>query len=367
MKVRHAKGREDSMRSMKLTSNASRDSLELTKTWTSIDYDSLKEIPIHFPVGRTSTVVVDCSDPCTIAKRITDCLQKLSITAEFNSSDASLFAEALDHTTFNIRLFKNKNMKSSQGILVELQRAAGDSFNFVKFARAILASARGEVVDISEVVMGYIPACISREPFESNEKYIVQVEELLKNSRSDAVLLGIESLLLLTDRERSQVSSSAAEAVLRGVGRPFIKDFINGCIHGSMGLFPEASTLDYAFRQYDNMRSISLAVLANSLQTLSASRRSVICSLLESEEWMGQSGIVDALLFELSEAENKSHNAYHAARCLNSLLDSSSEMKNMLVKRGLPGVIKVSQSVGQRKHLLLAQECDIALAELAEV
>lgn len=350
-----------------------------------IDYDALPEVPIFFPIQRTSTIVDDCSDPCTIANRITDCLQKLSITAECNPNEASLLAEALDHTMFYVRLFKNRLMSSSssKGILVEVQRVTGDSFNYVKYARAVLAAARGEVVEDREVpIPNYIPtipmlspSCRTdiecREAVESDKEYILHVEELLKNYRLDAVLLGIESLLVLSDGEKSQVSSAVAEAILRGDhGRSIIKNFINGCIHTSprmSGSSPEENTVDYEFRHYENMHNTALAVLANALRTLSADvvAPEIICSLLHSEEWMGQSGIIDALLSELSHAEHQSHNAYHAARCLNILLDSSFEMRQALMERGLSGVMQVSQQVGQRKHLLLAQECDAALAVMA--
>lgn len=292
-------------------------------------------------------------------------------------NQASLFAEALDYTKFYIRLYKNNNNNNNnngKGILVELQRLDGDSFNFIKYVQAILASARGDVIDEKKATrrrssLNYIPASILachtcpqlRE--ESNAEYMMHIEELLNKDRSDCVQLGIESLLLLTDQERSHVSLSVAEAVLNGNGHSFIKDFIHKCIHcPSMTLSPIDIEFDYASRQCEIMHNTALAVLGNSLQTASDAECPVMCSLLQSEEWMGRSGIVNALFSELSHAEERSHDAYHAARCLNTLLDSSSEMKRTLIERGLPRVMEVSQTVGQRRHSLLAHECDAALA-----
>jgi hypothetical protein len=57
-------------------------------SWIKEDYDSLPNIPVMYPIERTNTVV-QCSDPHLIADRILRCLQKLSITASFNSSDVS--------------------------------------------------------------------------------------------------------------------------------------------------------------------------------------------------------------------------------------------------------------------------------------
>ena len=56
--------------------------------WVSGDYDSLPEVDIFYPIERTSTIV-ECCDPCEISRRITSCLQKLSIAAKYNPSDVS--------------------------------------------------------------------------------------------------------------------------------------------------------------------------------------------------------------------------------------------------------------------------------------
>lgn len=50
------------------------------------DYESLPEVPLFYPIERTSTVVKS-SDLGLIADRILICLQKLSVTAKFNSRE----------------------------------------------------------------------------------------------------------------------------------------------------------------------------------------------------------------------------------------------------------------------------------------
>eukprot|EP00578_Thalassiosira_sp_NH16_P011400 CAMPEP_0181114098 /NCGR_PEP_ID=MMETSP1071-20121207/20698_1 /TAXON_ID=35127 /ORGANISM="Thalassiosira sp., Strain NH16" /LENGTH=409 /DNA_ID=CAMNT_0023198177 /DNA_START=224 /DNA_END=1453 /DNA_ORIENTATION=+ len=350
--------------------------------WIEGDYDSLPEVDMFYPIERTSAVIVDCFDPREISRRITGCLQKLSIVAKLDTSDyASLLAEALDYTTFHIRLYKHDTINENKGILVELQRVGGDSFNYMKYVKAILAAARGEAIDESKKSsrrrssLTYIPASILpsnvkeeyRQPAEPNAKCIMHIEELVNEDRSDAVLLGIESLLLLTDQERSHVSLSAAEAVLNGTGHSVIKDFVHKCIRCPRStLSQEDNEFEYASRQCAIMHNIALAVLGNSLQTASGAECPVLSSVLQSEEWLGQSGIVDVLLSELSNADP--HDAYHAARCLNTLLDSAMpELKAMLIERGLPRAMRVSQKVGHRRHSLLAQECDSALMSMENV
>lgn len=344
----------------------------LSAVWISGNYDSLPEVPMCYPIERTS-IVVGSYDPSEIARRILRCLQMLSITAKCNASEASLFAETLDYTKFFIRMYKNDSI-SDEGILVELQRVDGDSFNFVQLARVILACAKGDAIDESKAArrrssLNYIPGSLSynlekagqRE--DTNSKYMMHVEDLIRKDRSDAVQLGIESLLLLTDRERSQVSLSAADVVLTGNEHPIIKDFVFKCIYRpQMTLSPEESAFDYDSRHCKTIHNAALAILGNSLESaINADSPDLLGSLYKSEEWVGHSGIVNLLLCELSHAEDRSHDAYHAARCLNALLDTSVEMKQTLVERGLPSAMKASQTVGRRRHSLLAQECGAAL------
>ena len=299
-------------------------------------------------------------------------------------SQASLFAETLDHTEFYVRLYKS-NHKNSE-ILVELQRAEGDSFNYSKYARAILASARGEEVNEESAMrrrsssLTFIPASVSCHKKEVEKccqhedlvPSVGHVEELIKKDRMDAVLLGMDSLLLLTDCERSQVSQSAAEAVLRGNenGQCIIKDFI----HNLINCLPSRDTSssreenwhDFESRQQEIMHNNALAVLGNSLKAAMSAQCPKLCSLVGSDEWMGDAGIVDVLMSELSQAKDRSHDAYQAARCLNILLEISPEAKMKLVERGLTNTMKATQSVGRSRHSLLARECDAALASLAD-
>ncbi|KAL3822315.1 hypothetical protein ACHAXA_002630 [Cyclostephanos tholiformis] len=340
----------------------------------SIDYGSLPEVPSFYPIERTSAVV-DCSDPNEIATRIIRCMQKLSIIAPFNSEDASFYAEAVDHTKFYVRLYKS----NFQRILVEFQRIGdGNSFNFVMYARAILAglrSTRGECVDawVTRSSFSYIPAnmipCHANKSHRHDDvcaEYMMPIEDMLKSYRSDAAALGIKSLLLLTDQDRSQVSFNVAEVVLHGRGHPAIKNFIHTCIHSPhTTLFDEKK--DFDSRQNDTMCRNALAILGNSLRSASDAKCPLLASLVQSDEWMEKSGLVDALLYEISHSQDRCHEAYYAARCLNALLDSSLEMKRALVERGLTGVMQESRAVGRRSHSLLAQESDAALARMVDV
>lgn len=66
-------------------SNHNRPLSNLSSMWVSGDYDLLPDIPMFYPIERSSTIV-NCDHPHQLAQRITDCLQKLSITAKCNNA-----------------------------------------------------------------------------------------------------------------------------------------------------------------------------------------------------------------------------------------------------------------------------------------
>ncbi|KAL7468089.1 hypothetical protein ACHAXS_008324 [Conticribra weissflogii] len=182
----------------------------------------------------------------------------------------------------------------------------------------------------------------------------------------DAVQLGLDSLILLTDSEKSHASKSAAHAVLFGdsSGHATIKNFIFDQVTrrpSSDDCDREEYNLDFATRQESIMHNMALAVLGNALQTALDHDRTSLETIIMSDEWMGDSGIVDVLVSELSNANHRTHDAYHAARCLSIMLEISPEVKKQLTERGLENVMMASRQVGRSRHSLLASECDTAL------
>jgi len=354
------------------------------QAWTvSDDYHELPDIPMFYPIETTSTVV-DCRAPRVVVDRVVKCLRLLSISAEFNPEEASLLAETLKGTLFYVRMYK-KSFNGRDGVLVEVQRSRGDVFDFSKHSRAILACARGENTDGNES---------SREPFsppsipdsvrwqarddakinrcndEESAMAVEQVEDLLQKDSHGAFHLGMDSLLLLTDSNKSLASFSAAEAVLKGegAGNVFLKEFVNELVRCTPPDHNDERTPSSAFNSHREMdtHNIALAVLGNSLQALARQDvyRSELHSVVLSNEWLGPAGIASVLLSELSQAHVRPHDAYQSARCLNAILASSPNAKMTLDEIGLPEVARAAQSVGRQSHFLLEQECDKLVSAL---
>lgn len=269
---------------------------------------------------------------------------------------------------------------------MELQKADGDSVDYMACVRAILAAAQGDNSD-GEMPLRRRCSSLTLPPsLVHGKKHIADTfqnvdyavassvqcaEDLLLKDRMDAVQLGLDSLMLLTDSEKSHASKSAANAVLYGdsAGNATIKNFIIDQVNrrpSSDDHDREDRNSDFAMRQEAIMHNMALAVLGNALQTALDHDRSSLEAIVISEEWMGDSGIVNVLLSELSNANHRTHDAYYAARCLAIMLEISPEVKKKLAERGLENVMKASSKVGRSRHSLLANECDEALSLLEE-
>jgi hypothetical protein len=109
------------------------------------------------------------------------------------------------------------------------------------------------------------------------------------------------------------------------------------------------------------MHNTALAVLGNALQSALESHSSKLKHLLQSSEWTGDSGIIEVLLLELSDASHRLHDAYQAARCIRILLESSCDMRVELLERNVAEKLEEALLIGVSQHALLADECKEAL------
>lgn len=324
-------------------------------------------------------------DPCTFVFAISIDILLLTVPPpNEKNTKASLRAETMDHTEFIIRLYKCKN-NNMLNIMVEVQRSTGESFNYMRYAKLILAFAKGEGdIDHSDYrkkcsssgSLSCIPGSILSSRLHENasncgndETAIDLVKELLKKDRLDARQLGLNSLLLLTDSRRSLVSESAAKAVLQEDENcdSIIRDFVFNSISSPRNRSTTQEKVDwFESRDRDIIHNMALAVLANSLESALESRNSDIDQLLQSQEWTGTAGYINLLLNELSNARHRLHDAYQACRCICTLLESSSDINKVLHDRNAGDVLKNALLVGAMKHSMLAAECNEALTLISD-
>lgn len=326
---------------------------ESRNTRWDIDDGIIGQVPPYYPLEKNH-VAFHKMEASSVAHRIAECLQKMSIVATFDK--ANVKAETLDHIKFTINLFRKDT-----SLIVEVSRRKGCPIKFSRCRSAILQAINGnEYKRINEKERkGFSPKKTHLGNMENDFScYLKNVYDLLKKDRMDANLLGMESLEMATDPSLNyEVALIAAKFVVcnheeiqfKKVMMSLMGDWQEKCKSG-----------DEFEREYDySMHSHALTIMANSLSLLPVN---FLTQAVESDSWLNNE-LPKLLMEELRDSKTRTHDAYISAKCLNALLKIPN-MPNAMRKRGAPFVVKSSLFVGKDGHELLAMESDRILKKL---
>ena len=220
----------------------------LAARWTVSDSSLHPVPPLYPPLNPRCTVFVGDAPPSEVAFRISECLRKRSIVAEFDEqsvclrsllgiplprsrSDLTSFiitSPAIQHTAtcmtmdrvhFLVNLYRGNRRTAdehepdvSYGVIVECLRVRGDTISFHYNCRAILNAALGKSDGVDrrkhpspmEVPSEKTRPCLKRaRPTSSGLTGLEDALGLLKKDRICAQRLGLESLVMLTDENTS--------------------------------------------------------------------------------------------------------------------------------------------------------------------
>lgn len=182
-----------------------------TANWTPTE---LRTVPAFYPLEKSSRLVED-DTAGAIAARLSECLRHMSVQAVYDNDTACLWTA--ENVEMHLSLWKTPPTSPQQGIVVELQRRAGDSIAFHRYSRTILDAAMG-LLDIDELemdddivyskrvqrlLMMELKNSADKEEHETAVQAIEIAHGLLMKDRMDARVLGLESLCLLTDPRKT--------------------------------------------------------------------------------------------------------------------------------------------------------------------
>jgi len=339
-------------------------------TWALSDDVILPALPFLYPLEKTH-VLIPNTVPSLVVSRISKCLKELSIAVTFTEEQITVAKAAThDHVTFNIQLF-SKLQEDTEAVIVEIQRSSGCPMSFHRSCQAILRAARGHPYKVkSERLPTSRPSLLQpprlqRKPkaIDLGDKVQTSLEiasSLLKKDRFDANLLGIQSLRMLTDPETCgyDAAITVANAVLTGEEdyedlTEIIKSLIKFWRLCEDDLEEEEDEFDR--KHFGQMHSHALAIIANSLK-LSA-QFSKISMILEDSFWLSEE-FVSLLLEEMNSSSTRPHDALHAAKCFNILVETFSTVRSTAIDRGAHEAVKKSLFFGQCAHEMLANELE---------
>lgn len=351
------------------------DGLTMKKEWVGkvsvpsnwdIKDNSLEVLPSDFMLERTHREIHGCG-PCVVAGRISDALRELSIEAEYDNEKAKAKCRTSDFVTFRIRLYAGG--ESGSPVIVELQKRTGQSMLYMQSCRAILGAAEGNKIADQPKRMG--PPSLMKRPISDMQCLkgvfaaadtevdvtfaLAKAIELLRSSKRDANLLGMENLCHLTDALKSsaKIASHAAKCVVIGDKQFNVRDEIEALIQRS------AETPEFNEAQKEGGMDYSEQIHHHALRLFSSSldltaQAGLLQGAIEGQSWF-VGYLIPTLIDEVKDAVIRPTNSYIAACCLNSLLCSTVALERVMALDGL-AILETANKIGQRHHELLENE-----------
>ena len=399
---------------------------------------SLRPVPAFYPLEKSSRFLDD--DLVSVTSRLSECLRLLSVHAAYNNETATASLHTGENVEMHLSLWEAKG-----GIVAELQRRKGDSITFHRYCKHILDAAMGEsdlvgqanthgqAKDIANMYSKKTERMLKMratgKPSATEEESAVIAVEiahgLLMKDRMDARQLGLESLCLLTDPNKTGAVTAliASKVVLLGTAdlpnndaaalvfdeSPFqeIRETILSLIqlrrigdeqadddhqHQGSASQHDSDEDDALEGQYNQekehlavLHNLALAVLANALDVMENQERldqdpeetskkpaaavhpsQVASSFMADAKNITSKELLSTLISELGRAAAKPHNACLSAKCLGCLLKASDDARRRAKELGAKNVVSTALDVGVRTHAKLEQETRLVLKVLQQ-
>lgn len=373
---------------------------------------ALRPVPAFYPLERSSRVVDD--ELSEIVARVSEANRVLSIHAIYCNETATASLLTAENVEMQMSLWK-----TTGGIAVELQRRKGDSIAFHRYSRYLLDAVvgdfdpeehveqYGEQLDViySKKIQRLLSLDSGKESTNEVENAVIAIEiahGLLMKDRMDARQLGLESLCLLTDPNKTGMTTAVitSRVILLGTAQdlgldqgddlmfdeaPFqeIRQTILSLIQ--LRRIGEVDEFDAAMTEEEEhitiLHNLALAVLANALDVIEKEDKDdedltrrprdrtaseTICEnfLHDATEVSGDKEIIKTLIAELGKAGDKPHNACLSAKCIGSLCRASDKARRRAKELGAKTVVQTALEVGTRTHLKLEKECERVITTL---
>jgi hypothetical protein len=199
--------------------------------------DKLRAVPQYYPpLDRNCICLVTDVSASLVAGRITECLRKRSIAAEYDEESATAQCMTVDRVRFTVHLYRgNKILNDSSAtcdvifntasppIIVECQRQSGSVTSFHAACHAVLLAAKGNDTGSDERK----PQCTNGMEFQSLSPAVKRRKLLHETSSRQQVLLSAHQRYAASNsRTYSTVSDPpmAAEAAFEGARELLQKD-----------------------------------------------------------------------------------------------------------------------------------------------
>jgi len=327
-------------------------------TWK-VRHQSLTCVPKHVKVARTH-VFLNNTDAGIVTKRISNCLQELSIHASFNDDQATAECESPDSIKFIIQLYRGRD-NFANGVIVEIQRMHGCSMRFMQCCRSILQVS--ENVEVARNKAPRLPLskmnlAQPRRPDTSCERIDNQctltmkmgcICRLIFESGRDSQALGLEMLRDTTDPSKNGVNN-ASKAVKILFDAEYMKVF-----NYVTSLIDHKPLVNDSVEKKFRLRFLALCTLSNVL--LVAATVGDLPEIIKNNLWFVDS-LVLTLIGDLKNSRICSNSALQAAKCLKHVVSASHDAKAKAIEIDAVQAVIEAKEYGRFRHALLEKETE---------
>lgn len=316
--------------------------VEIPNTKFGWDLKDAPTLPDFHPLDRAS-VFCPHTLVSVVANRIAKTLYERSIEGNFDHEKAKVKCLTSYNVEFRIFVYRGQDLYS-HGVIVEVQRRSGASVLFVEDSKAILDAVQGKMPTKLRASDVEAPLVSDTEDDNDDAKVALSslnfVEKMLAYDRSDATLLGLQTLSSLTDPAKMGAgTSSSVSTALVTEG-----NVVGGKVFNMITTRrPNEDELD---EQYDLSLSITANVLRNVNGEISSFHREALRPIL---------------IRDLEKAEKKPQRSYNAARCLEPLIAKDHCPTDLYV------ALEAAKSVGEVRHNALRVQADKCMRLIDEL
>jgi len=358
----------------------------------------LEPFPAFYHLERTHKVIRSNISIQKIISNLHKCFQTLSIQAGYDKKRAGTVLITPEHIKIYLHFWK---IGCDSDISVELQRCQGDTIIYHRYAKLILQAASGNLPENKSYNFCLHPIKKRIITISSDTVILKQLEtasNLVKSDRVDAMILGMESLTILTDsrKTKSDVALYVSRVVVHehplhhDQKATFLRTIHNFVMETVQNRFSEEfedrmSTLkdDDEYLEAENndemnpqtclrieniLHNYGLRILSNALETLNYSNDK-ITDLMGDKKLSDlvlkttQKDVLLSLLKEVDNAISRPHNACLAAKCLHLICTSSKVahanlLKNVSTSAALLEIFMHAEEVGKATNLRLQKESE---------
>jgi len=253
--------------------------------------------------------------------------------------------------------------------VVEVQRGAGCCFLFCQTCKAILRAAKGDTAAATTVRCFTIPDCVPQLSLEEEKQLIqddleIAADLLLTNNKHDAHLLGIQSLAHLS--KVTKCRAFAAQCILGGDFLPTLLSLVES-YRMDRNCNNDNTTETLSVMEEEHfffMHRHALAVLSNCLTALEASGE--LQHVLEQNEELCSVALLTSLVNEMAHASERPHEACYAVQCINSMVRSSTAVKQAACELGAIQALDSAYREGVCRHANLATFASKLQSDIAD-